>query len=353
MTGVLDVLVLGGSVFLGAHVTRGLRERGHRVRWLNRGVSPVAAGLRAPSVYADRDDPQRFATAVRESHFEAVVDLSGYRPGHVLPAIAELRQRPPRHYVFCSSVAVYGAAARTAVPVSEAVTPQPLNDYGRDKLACERLLLDRVASATVLRLAPAFGPWDYKCRELFYLRRVRASGTVTLPDGGHNVVHLLDAAHFGRQVAALLGDQRTWGRTYNVATSRPLPLREYVQLIARVAGRSVRLVDLPEATGQALLGADFRRRWPHSKPYDQAYRTDALRAVVPQDGDLECGMRATVRWYTDVGEDSLLRRLRQIAAVNDPSIGLYDLSPVGDDLATEAALTAGLLRGATATGAQP
>lgn len=334
----MRVLVLGGSGFLGLHLTLAAWAAGYEVWWLNRARTPPPLPFEVPTLRADRDDPASLTRVLATHRIEALVDASGYRPEQVEPVVAAVTGRVLR-YVFLSSVAVYGppvragAAMRREDEAGGRVTP-----YGEAKRACEAVLLDahrtRGLPATVLRLAPVFGPWDWKCRELAYLRRVRALPAVPLPEGGRRLVHLLDARHFAATVVRLLGNSGGVGGTYNLATGEPVTLRRYVTTLATALGPVPDVVAVPPDRW-AALPLEERRRWPYAKPYDQAYDVSRIRELTHDQGDLDAGLRETARWYERVGDGWCARRAAEIGATHAPEVGLYTIAPADEELAAD------------------
>ena len=73
----MQILVVGGTGWLGGEVVRAALARGHDVATLARGVSGAPpAGVRA--LTADRDDAADVARALADVRPDAVVDTSGY-----------------------------------------------------------------------------------------------------------------------------------------------------------------------------------------------------------------------------------------------------------------------------------
>ena len=98
----------------------------------------------------ERDDPESIVA----------VNVQG-----AVNTIAAAARRGATRFVYPSSGAVYGTAAKDVDPIHESLPPQPVMIYGMTKLACE-LLLPRIAavqsmSLAMARLATVFGPWEY------------------------------------------------------------------------------------------------------------------------------------------------------------------------------------------------
>jgi len=114
----MNVLVLGGTNFIGRRIADALVER-HPVAVLNRGSRPPS-DPRLTHLVADRTDSTAVRAVLRRS-FDVVVDVSATEPRHVLGTSAALRENGLTRYVLLSSGAVYDSN----------VTPQPFREDAR------------------------------------------------------------------------------------------------------------------------------------------------------------------------------------------------------------------------------
>ena len=89
----MQVLVIGGSRFIGRAVVQRLLMEGHRVTLLNRGQSPDPFGTRVNRVIGDRSDPATLQRALARREFDAVVDVIAFREEDTQAAIDRLRGR--------------------------------------------------------------------------------------------------------------------------------------------------------------------------------------------------------------------------------------------------------------------
>jgi 2'-hydroxyisoflavone reductase len=208
----MDVLVIGGSVFLGRAVVGEALARGDRVTVFNRGRSGVAPeGVE--QIRGDRTaaaDLQQLAGR----RFDIVVDTCGYVPADVARS-AGLLARSCGHYAFVSSInafpgwpeqADYAAggvhdgdpdATRETMPASVAEHEA----YGWLKVGCERAAArafgpDRCAG---LRAGAIVGPDDSAVGRLpWWIARVARGGEVLVPGRPDDPVALIDARDLAR-----------------------------------------------------------------------------------------------------------------------------------------------------------
>lgn len=113
----VNVLILGGSYFLGPRVVAAFQSRGWSVSVLNRG-SRVVDG--AEQLVADRDSEQQMREALGQRSFDAVVDISCYTGQQAAVAGRVLRGRA-RSITLVSSAAVYAHDD----PAPRGRTPRP------------------------------------------------------------------------------------------------------------------------------------------------------------------------------------------------------------------------------------
>ncbi|MFQ5409399.1 MAG: epimerase, partial [Anaerolineales bacterium] len=99
----MNLLVLGGTVFLGRHIVAAALARGHAVTLFNRGRSNPDLYPDVEKLVGDRDGD---LTALEGRRWDAVIDPSGYVP-RLVRASAELLAGAVEHYTFISSISVY------------------------------------------------------------------------------------------------------------------------------------------------------------------------------------------------------------------------------------------------------
>ena len=259
--GARDVLVLGGTAWIGRLVAERLVARGDRVTCLARGASGSApAGVRHVTAYRDRPDAY---AEVQDTDWDAVVDLTS-SASHAEGAVAALGERA-RHWTLVSTVSVYASVERAGDDESAAlVEPVDLDDYGQAKVAAERAVSAALAGRrAIVRPGLVTGPGDDSDRFGYWPARfARAAGDrVLVPDATERRVQVIDA----RDLADLVVDAGLRGIDVVVdAVGVSVPLAEALDLAAEAAGSTAERI---AATDAQLADADVRH-WagPRSLP---------------------------------------------------------------------------------------
>ena len=215
----MDVLVLGGTRFIGRRLVRLLHGQGHTVTVLNRGTGKTPLPDGVARITADRDVPSQVAAALKGRSFDAAFDTSAYVPATLRPAVEALDGNGGR-YVFCSTTAVYALSdvypIRDDFPLDRA---PDASGYTKGKVACEDLLREAHARsgfpATMLRPPAVYGPQNaLPEREFSFFARVLQGRTVIIPGDGSN---LLQPAHVDDLAAAFVaasGRRQDLGQAY-------------------------------------------------------------------------------------------------------------------------------------------
>jgi len=195
----MRILVLGGTVFLGRHVAEAAQARGHELTLFTRGIHGAELFPEAERLLGDRSED---LSALRGRSWDAVIDTSGYKPADVA-ASAEAVAGGDAHYVFVSSVNAYPAWPAEAVDEDSPVWEDGPEEYGPDKVRCERAaeaaLPGRVA---VVRAGLIAGPHDGVFRLPWWVRRIAAGGDVPAPGDPARELQIIDA----RDLAAWMLD---------------------------------------------------------------------------------------------------------------------------------------------------
>lgn len=230
-----NVLVLGGTQFVGRHIVEALLSAGHRVTIFTRGQTPDELSPEVERLHGDRQGGRAGLEALRNRHWDACVDVSGYLPGAVR-ASAELLQDAVGRYVFVSTVSVYADQSRHPIrehdpllpPAPEDLTGVTGETYGPLKVTCERVVEEVFGErATLLRPQIVAGPHDPTGRYTAWVDRVAAGGEFLAPGDGTDFVQVIDARDLARFTLAVLeadlpgpfnlaGPRLTWQRFVEV-----------------------------------------------------------------------------------------------------------------------------------------
>jgi 2'-hydroxyisoflavone reductase len=212
---IMQLLVLGGTLFLGRAVVEEALGRGWSVTTFNRGKSgedvPGAKALRG-----NRLEPSDVRRAVEAGPWDAVIDMAAYVPKQV-QALTRTLATASQRYALVSTVSVY--EDWPTEPLSEASVvldcppdadedfgPPDVEDgptrYGRLKAGCEHAVLDSYGldRALIVRPGVLLGPREYVGRLPWWLRRVAAGGRVVAPGAPSRTIQPIDV----RDVAEFL-----------------------------------------------------------------------------------------------------------------------------------------------------
>ena len=194
----MELLILGGTRFLGRHLVEAALGRGHRVTLFNRGLSGPGLFPEVERLVGDRHGD---LSALRGRRWDAAIDTCGYVPRNVRASTSLLADAVD-HYAFVSSISVYSEpiapGAGEGAPVQE--LPDPLVEeitgetYGGLKVLCERAA-EGAMPGRVLNVRPGLivGPHDPTDRFTYWPRRISRGGEVLAPDSPELPVQFIDA----------------------------------------------------------------------------------------------------------------------------------------------------------------
>ncbi|MFL6026610.1 MAG: NAD-dependent epimerase/dehydratase family protein [Friedmanniella sp.] len=196
----MDLLVLGGTRFVGRAVVQDALARGWAVTALHRGVTPgLPAGVRA--LHADRTDADALARSLGSASWDAVVDTWSGGPS-VATAAARLLAGRVGHYGYVSSMSVYvwGQHVEESSPLVEADPEAGATEYAADKRGAELGVLASFPDALLARAGLILGPYEDIGRLPWWLGRIAAGGRVVAPGRPERPLQYVDA----RDLAAWL-----------------------------------------------------------------------------------------------------------------------------------------------------
>jgi len=253
----LKILVLGGTRFIGLHMTALALQRGHTLTFFNRGKTKTDRYPEVERIKGDRDNQ---IDGLKDREWDVVIDNSGYVPRHVR-LTAELLAPKVRQYVFTSSISVY---PDFSVPRDEKSPVGKLADetiekvdgdtYGPLKALCEQAAERALPGrTTIIRPGLIVGPDDNTDRFTWWPARAARGGEFIAPGAPQDPFQVIDA----RDLAAFTINaiERNFTGTYNLVSNvNGFRFGELTDASIASAMRRAKPADAPRAT---WLPADF------------------------------------------------------------------------------------------------
>jgi len=221
----LDLLILGGTGFIGPHQVQYALERGHKVTVFNRGRNPGLFGDSVEELVGNRDPKidNGLEALMGDRTWDAVIDNSGYIPRHVRDSVQLLKGRVGR-YLYISTVAVYDTSRATVFPEDGPLLPLPdptveevtWETYGPLKAECDRIVqMELGPAATIIRPSYIVGPGDTTDRFTYWVERINRGGDVLAPSFPDMVIQWVDVRDLCPWIINLV--ERDTSGIYNAA----------------------------------------------------------------------------------------------------------------------------------------
>ncbi len=232
----MNLLILGGTRFLGRHLVTSALERNHQITLFNRGNHPTKMSPDVEMIHGDRNTG---LDKLQGRHWDAVIDTSGYLP-RAVRASAELLSAAVDRYVFISSQSVYAdlsvvgvdETAPLATLTSEQLAEANAIDstgqtsavnygkmYGGLKALCEQAA-EEVMPNRVLNIRPGLivGPDDYTERFTYWVVRVADGGEVLAPSRPDRYLQFIDVRDLAEWTVRMIEQKETGGYNANGRT---------------------------------------------------------------------------------------------------------------------------------------
>ena len=194
----LNILILGGTGFLGPHTVNAALANGHTVTLFNRGKTNPGLFSQLETIKGDRntDDVKKLANR----KWDAVIDTSAYFPRSVNMALEVLKSNI-KQYLFVSTISVYADWSKVGMdensptgkiddPAEEKITGE---SYGPLKALCEQAAEKHMpGNVSIIRPGLIVGPRDKTDRFTYWPVRIKKGGKILAPGDGNDFIQYID-----------------------------------------------------------------------------------------------------------------------------------------------------------------
>jgi 2'-hydroxyisoflavone reductase len=306
----MEILVIGGTVFLGRYIVAAARSAGHSVTVLHRGVD-CSGAPGAEHLHADRDGD---LGVLDGRHWDATIDVCAYYPRQVHHLAGALGDRGG-HHVLISTVAGYAELPEPGLD-EQAPLLAPLGldgdapeidhaTYGRLKVGCEQAAQHRYGGGLlVIRPTYIVGPHDPTGRFPFWVDRMARGGTVLSPGPAEGPMQCIDVRDLASFVVARVehGDDETY---HTVAPSPPYSMADLLAAVRDEVAPEGTVLEWASAAWLAERGVS-----PQELPLWTGSDDPVFALALDPDRALSAGLlprplaettRDTLEWLRDPG----------------------------------------------------
>jgi len=302
----VKALFIGGTGTISAAVSELAVKNGIDLYLLNRGNRSEFFPQGAKSIIGDIRDVEVVTKILYNYEFDVVVDWVAYTPDHIKTDI-ELFREKTNQYIFISSASAY---QRPNYLVTES-TPlvNPYWQYSRDKIACEKLLMEEYANnnfpATIIRPSYTYGktmlPFIFNSREHRWtiVDRIKKGKKIIIPGDGTSLWTLTHNTDFAKGFVGLMGNIQALGHAFHITSDEVLTWDQIAKIIGDAVGLEPEIVHIPseficafspEHIG-GLLG---------DKAVSVVFDNSKIKRFVPgyyATVPFKEGIRDTIKWY--------------------------------------------------------
>ncbi len=244
----MNILVIGGTIFLGRHFVDAALKAGHTVTLFHRGKSNPDLFPQIEHIHGDRRSAEDLKKLEGRS-WDAVVDPSGYFPKDVELLLGVLGDRIG-HYTFISSISAYAGEGTEGPtedsPVGELTDEMPRDritpeNYGPLKAAAEQKA-EEMLPGKVLNIRPGLivGPNDPSDRFTYWPWRIAAGGDVLAPGEPGESVQFIDVRDLAAWMLRMV-ERRETGLFNATGPDKPMSMEEFLRTCIDTFDSDVRL----------------------------------------------------------------------------------------------------------------
>ncbi|MEJ5165884.1 MAG: NAD-dependent epimerase/dehydratase family protein [Thermoanaerobaculia bacterium] len=269
----MNILIIGGTQFLGYYILEKLLESGHQITVFHRGIHRVPfEGVK--EIKKDWHNSSETEKALKGKKFDVVINNICFSEEDAYLSY-KIFKNSTDHFIVISSAAVYLLNPDLNIPYLEEDALLEIPRYYKDsekhlyaygKREADIYFLTKFTRAnfpcTILRPPVLVGKRDYTGRLATYFCQIEEDHPIILPDGGQNLWGFLYAEDLANFILKILKNRRAFGKVYNLAQREAVSLRQLILKIGKILGKIPKIVDIPSSfLIKTPLGVNFSPLW--------------------------------------------------------------------------------------------
>lgn len=241
----LNILVLGGTNFLGPAIVNALSDTGHNITLFNRGITNPHLFPELKKIKGDREKGLSGYKNLQidNDKWDIVIDVWPNNPTMVQDAIDILKDKT-NHYLFVSSIAVYHNYVTIGIDETASLRKgskyEPGN-YNLNKTLCEKVVETNFPNRfTILRPGAIVGDRDSGPFGTYVLNRIMNRSEILAPDS-NDPVQFIDASDIGNFVSKCVAN-RIYGHFNLVGPRKTIGYKDLLTRAKKALNSNVNII---------------------------------------------------------------------------------------------------------------
>lgn len=311
----MRVVIIGGTGHVGTYLVPRLVAAGHEVIEVSRSqrepYQPHGAWHSVQRVTLDRAAEEAagtFGSRIRDLAPDIVIDMICFTLTSAQQLVEALGGQV-QHFLHCGTIWVHGPSVE--VPTTEEQPRRPFGEYGVQKAAIEKYLLETARRtgfpATIFHPGhivgpgwPPLNPAGHFNTEVF--TRLARGEELALPNLGMETVHHIHADDIAQIVMRAIANRNAAvGESFHVVSPAAVTLRGYAETVASWFGQEAKLRFLPwEEWRTTVSEKEAGATWDHiaHSPNCSIAKAQRLLGYQPRYTSFEAVYEA-LRWLID------------------------------------------------------
>ncbi len=289
----MKILITGGTTFVSKYTAEYFTKKGNDVFVLNRGSKKQVDGVKL--IKCDR---KQSGDTLKGMHFDLIIDVAAYTADDI-KALTDSGVSFG-DYFFISSSAVYPETNPQPFNESQPCGPNSIwGDYGTNKLAAEKLLLEKVPDAYILRPPYLYGIYENLYRELFLFDCAAQDRKFFLPHNGNMKLQFFNVSDLCRFIEVLI-EKHPSCHIFNVGNRETVSVKEWAELCYSIAGKTPEFVSVDKDVPQ--------RSYFCFHNYEYVLDVSRQYELMPETIPLEQGLKEEYEWYISTPDHEYVHR---------------------------------------------
>lgn len=300
----MKVLFIGGTGIISSACSKLALEKGIALYHLNRGKSHRKIdGVN--QIIGDIRNKAEAMNVLKDYNFDVVVNWIAFTTEHIMTDL-EIFKGKTAQYIFISSASAYQKPLQKLPITEETPLDNPFWQYSRDKIACEKLLMQEYQKnkfpVTIVRPSHTYDKtllptdWGYTV-----LDRIKKGKKTVIHGDGTSLWTMTHHRDFAKGFIGLLGNSKAIGEAFHITNDELLPWNIIYELMARELGVKLNPVHIPSdfiAQIDPHMGGSLLGDKAHSVIFDNS----KIKKYVPDFQAIikfEDGVKEIINWYQE------------------------------------------------------